>query len=300
MPSGNSGAIHAVFSFDTETFTFKTADYGETYVEKLENGWYRIGVTRNLPSTEAGSGWYYGLCSCASSTNGAETWDSTTVGPVRFYAWGAQFETTTAMTAFLGTGTRSNTQAVLDLTGRNTVTATSLTYNADRTFSFDGNTNFITTTTPLPIWNKSFTISQWVYFLDDSRAILVGDFGTVNAININFEKLGSRTLRLYWNATPDISTPANVVALLTWQYVTVVRNKTDSTVKFYVNDSLVHTYNGALVDLTATAPHRIGSDVRTGTTVMFGSIASTQIYNQALTQLEIQQNFNATKGRFGL
>lgn len=31
-----------------------------------------------------------------------------------------------------------------------------------------------------------------------------------------------------------------------------------------------------------------------------GSLASVSLYNRALTQAEIQQNFNATRGRYGI
>jgi hypothetical protein len=37
-----------------------------------------------------------------------------------------------------------------------------------------------------------------------------------------------------------------------------------------------------------------------GGAYLSGSIAVTQIYNRALTQAEITQNYNALKGRFGL
>lgn len=168
------------------------------------------------------------------------------------------------------------------------------------TFVFNGSSGYLVPENPFAIWNKSFTISQWVYFVDDTRGILVGDFLTNNAINTAFEKHTSRRLRLYWDASPDIFTGNNAIDLNVWQYVTVVRDKNTSQVRFYNNDSLVHTYNGALSDKTATVPHRIGADGRTGTTVVDGEIASTQIYEKSLTQEEIAQNFNALRGRYGI
>jgi hypothetical protein len=197
-------------------------------------------------------------------------------------------------------GTRSNTEAILDLTKNNTITVNNLAYNANGTFEFNGNTSYIVPTTPFSIWNKSFTISQWCYFLDDSRGILVGDFSTANAINTAFEKHTSRRLRLYWDASPDIFTGNNVLDINAWQYLTVVRDKSNSQVRFYTNGNLVHTYNGTLSDKIATVPHRIGADGRTGTTVVNGNISSTQIYDSALTPQEIQQNFEATRSRYGI
>jgi hypothetical protein len=196
--------------------------------------------------------------------------------------------------------TRSNAQALKDLTGNHTITVNNLTYDSAGEYSFNGDTSYVVPTDPFTIWDKPFTISQWVYFNDDSRGILVGDFSTTSAINTAFEKHTSRRLRLYWNGAPDIFTGNNVVATGAWQYVTVVRDKANSEVRFYTNGVLVYTYSGALSDKTATVPHRIGADGRTGTTVVNGKIDVTQIYETALSQEQIIQNFNALRGRYGV
>jgi hypothetical protein len=213
--------------------------------------------------------------------------------------WDIQLEQREFATPYVN-GTRTNTQAILDLTSKHTITTNELTYNSDNTFSFNGNTSYVVPNIPFTIWNNSFTINQWCYFLDDSRGILVGDFSTVGAINTAFEKHTDRRMRLYWNAAPDIFTSNNVIDLNTWQYVTCVRDKATSRVLFYVNGDLKYTYNGALSDKVATVPHRMGADGRTGTTVVFGSIPITQIYNRALSESEVKQNFEALRGRYGI
>ena len=45
-------------------------------------------------------------------------------------------------------GTRSNTQALLDLTGQKTITAANLAYASNNTFSFDGTNNYMTIPQP--------------------------------------------------------------------------------------------------------------------------------------------------------
>ena len=75
--------------------------------------------------------------------------------------------------------------------------------------------------------------------------------------------------------------------------------------KFYVNGILIQTVSFSLNFDIADTPINIG-----GTGVLkFGSgafgwangrIFSTQIYNRALSAQEVLQNYNATKGRFGL
>jgi hypothetical protein len=53
-------------------------------------------------------------------------------------------------------GTRTNTQALLDLTGKNSITTNSLTYNSDGSFSFDGTSNSLT----VPFNSSVFTFDN--------------------------------------------------------------------------------------------------------------------------------------------
>jgi hypothetical protein len=90
----------------------------------------------------------------------------------------------------------------------------------------------------------------------------------------------------------------SVVPLNTWLCVTVVYN--GGTVSIY--------YNGVSQSLTGTST---GYNI-TGTGTLFiaqyygggyywnGKISNFKIYNRALSQAEITQNFNAQKNRFGL
>ena len=49
-----------------------------------------------------------------------------------------------------------------------------------------------------------------------------------------------------------------------------------------------------------TGTVRIGASYSSGGTVADGKIASSKLYNRVLTASEIKQNFNATRGRFGI
>jgi hypothetical protein len=130
---------------------------------------------------------------------------------------------------------------------------------------------------------------MWCYFLDDSRGILLGDYQRANSISVNFEKGTSYSLRLYWAASPDIYTGNNVVEANKWQLVTLVRDKENSKVYFYVNDILKYTYNGALTDKVTSSLHLIGRDNRTGTTTVNGRIDEPRIYAIALSEDDIKE-----------
>jgi hypothetical protein len=72
-----------------------------------------------------------------------------------------------------------------------------------------------------------------------------------------------------------------------------------STVKIYLNGSEVFSEN-ASGNITTTASNvNIGGEP-TQSFFFNGRIAIAQIYNKALTAVEIKQNFNATRGRFGI
>jgi hypothetical protein len=69
--------------------------------------------------------------------------------------------------------------------------------------------------------------------------------------------------------------------------------------KMYKNGILLTS--GTLLNNLATVNTPLTLGVSTGTSEPFnGNISSVQIYNHALTPQEILQNYNATKGRFGL
>ena len=88
-----------------------------------------------------------------------------------------------------------------------------------------------------------------------------------------------------------------------WYQLTFVANANDNTLKIYVNgiidtSATATTYNGTLKVNTGASLY-IGADPNRSR-FFRGNISQTQIYNRALTASEILQNYNATKGRFGL
>ena len=73
----------------------------------------------------------------------------------------------------------------------------------------------------------------------------------------------------------------------------------NTTARIYLNGVQVgSTTSGGPVTLNSTQPLNIGRRIQGQ--YYNGNISSTQIYNRALTASEIQQNFNATRSRFGI
>ena len=88
----------------------------------------------------------------------------------------------------------------------------------------------------------------------------------------------------------------NPVAVNTWVSLGFVLNADGSRI-VYKNGVNIHSNTGGL-GVTATAEFSVGC-INDNYHVN-GNIAQVQIYNRALTASEVQQNFNATKSRYGL
>ena len=160
-------------------------------------------------------------------------------------------------------------------------------------FIFDGSNDYINLpTSNLPYGSVPRTICCW--FLASSLAyewaFSYGSpaDGASNALGII---LGVITYAGYGGV--DVYGPAP--SLNTWYYVCGVYN--GSIASLYVNGSLYTSSAKSWNTVQSTA--QIG---RQTNTVEFwnGNISQAKIYNRALTEQEILQNFNATRFRYGI
>jgi hypothetical protein len=92
----------------------------------------------------------------------------------------------------------------------------------------------------------------------------------------------------------NISTPWQVNA---WNYIMLVYN--GSTIKIYLNGVQVHNEN-ASGNITQTNSNVFIGGEPSQSYFFNGRIASSQIYNRALSAQEVLQNYNALKSRFGI
>ena len=231
----------------------------------------------------------------AAGQNGSD--DPTATGTVVISA--LQVETGSFATPYVS-GTRSNTQAIVDLTGNNTITATSLTYNSDGTFSFDGSSNHLSFNLPASYTN--YSIEYWV------------KMDTVSVQQRWFSNGNTGTFTLYYNGgwafhfnplagTPPSITTGNVGSSATsvgvWNHVVATNDQSNSTTgaKCYVNGAFLGSAIPAVS--LASGGNKIGS--REGTTNFGdGQCAIARIYNRVLSAAEVAQNFNASRTRFGI
>lgn len=84
-----------------------------------------------------------------------------------------------------------------------------------------------------------------------------------------------------------------------WYHITGTINGTD--MRMYVNGELHQSATTSINPVQShTSPIVIGRRSVTTTPVMIGNIGLVKAYNRPLTPEEIQQNFNATRGRYGI
>jgi hypothetical protein len=218
-----------------------------------------------------------------------------------FDAYDIQFEQNLYLSPYVA-GIRTNTQALVDLTGNNTLTATSLTYASDGTFSFGGS-DFIdcgsnTSIKPTGV----ITVDMWIYF----ASITAG-----NRVFSDWHQLGDTADRwIFYN--PDVTS-------IQWLVHTIGASDTTTSYTPALNTwiNLVGTYDGINMRLYANGVQvsslakvglmpagsgysvRIGKQAETGTGHN-GKISAAKIYSRALSADEVLQNFTALRGRYGI
>ncbi len=134
----------------------------------------------------------------------------------------------------------------------------------------------------------SFTLTMWVYFEDDSRAVLLGSYNAAN--NVNFEKHTNNRLRIFWNnGEKDFFTPDNVMSTNKWHLVTFIRDKEQDMFSIGVDGKEVAKMIGSGTDIAPTGPFYIGRDSREGSTVTYGKIDDVRISNKVLSLEEYKQ-----------
>ena len=156
---------------------------------------------------------------------------------------------------------------------------------------FDGSndyTLFSSYSQPAYSTSTSFTWFIWVYAFENSNDVVMGNRGT----DMDFTKL---TTNKFEYQSPHLG-PA--MTLNEWQNICITKNGTSFT--YYKNGISVATQTSS-----TTKPSKdffLGGDPRPGSTAECSNcrIAIAAVYNKAVTAAEVQQNFNAFRGRFGI
>lgn len=190
-------------------------------------------------------------------------------------------------------GTRLSTQSILDLAKINTITANSLTYASDGTFSFDGSNNYISATGPGFANLSEYTISFWAKRDAENRMPIASLSGT------GFYWYGDNSWRYTHGGVGGehyYSKPTSI-PLGTWGHYCVTYN--GSTISIYRQGVLQSTAASS-----GTANWSTGMMIgywNGGAGYQWqGKINQVSIHNRALSAAEIAHHFESHRSRYGI
>lgn len=187
-------------------------------------------------------------------------------------------------------------------TGNNGTLTNGPTYTSDNSggILFDGSDDYVNVTynaSTISFPSNNATICVWfkVSTTDDGIGVLVTQRSSSGS---GFQTYMYST-RLYADGGGTAGVSSNtVISNGTISFGCIVYDRTNSLLKLYINgifDNQV-SYTGNIQD---TYPIRLGNGAF-GDGPFPGTIYMAQIYNRTLSAAEVLQNYNATKGRFGL
>lgn len=197
--------------------------------------------------------------------------------------------------------TRSNTRALLDLTGQKTITVQSLTYSSNGSFTFNGSSDYLTIpSTNLGNGNLPWTVSAWVKTTTTASTLGTGSVlsnqasGPVYSVMcVNSGKIAYWTYQnAAWAQKLGVGTTVNDG---NWHMLTWV-NYNNNTMDMYVDGKLDSNVPNS------TSGNQNPVDIIGGSwnSKFAGNIDALSIYNVSLSAEQIAQNFNALRGRYGI
>jgi|LakMenEpi03Aug12_release.lakeMendotaPanAssembly.Ray.scaffolds.fasta_scaffold272968_2 hypothetical protein len=176
---------------------------------------------------------------------------------------------------------------------------------------FDGTNDYATKTSSINT-GQNFTVSVWVKKTKNGRNSLVANsYPYINNVGWYFFIGGfglNNSLFLSVGADQSyVSTFPNALNDNQWYNLAGTVENGGVSIKLYIN-SILQTNNPTYTSLSSvpipivytTTRYEIGGLQISAPDYLGGSIAQTCIYNKVLTEKEIQQNFNAARGRFGI
>ena len=278
----NGGSYISTMSFAT------TAELGITDVY----GWQTAKITLTTPASTTRILWFM-----------QDGNDYTTYSHA-FSLANVQCEQQSYATPFVA-GTRSNTQSIINLVNSaSAITANSLTYASDNTYSFDGSTNYITAGA-LPGSFAQFTVSLWFY------STSVSNYKNPIDCNFSFEQYsgvttpvwmlsGSTTNNSLYTA---FSAASGQISANTWYNSVMVRD-VSGAISTYMNGVQIVNQQSAPYGFVGVFNNVVigkGFHLDSAANRSFaGKIPVVQIYNRGLSATEVEQNFNALRGRYGI
>ncbi len=184
-------------------------------------------------------------------------------------------------------------------------TASNTTYNTDpiKYFSFNGSNSSLVSSTSTAYDSQTITMECWCYPNTLTQNGFLFEKGQVNT---QYSMFFSTTNIFYFRTiggtinNQDLTfTTTTYLTVSSWNHIVCTYNGSAKTI--YVNGAQVATVAASGALQTGQTNQYIGKYGALGDNYPFnGRIAESRVYNIALSAAQVLQNYNATKGRFGL
>ena len=187
-----------------------------------------------------------------------------------------------------------------DLSGKgNNGTITNATFNSDGYFAFDGSNDYVSHSNDSFVSNGGATLECW--FNIDT---LFADRTLINHSGFTYFNLlrtFDNNIRLEYKSTSQNNTQlfsTSTISIGSWYHVVGVVNNTGA--RIYINGEL-DASNSISQNLgTVSSTLYVGGYSSSSVYRFDGKIAVAKRYNTPLTASEVEQNYNALKGRYGI
>ena len=184
------------------------------------------------------------------------------------------------------TGTLTN----MDGTNFNSANGGSLTFDGSNEFVNCGTINL----------QQNFSLEVWAYHT--SSFVSAAYFGqgpsgiTNQGLHVYYSDYQQRMIFAMWSN--DLITSSFPLAINAWSCFVFTYNHSTYLKQFYSNGVLQNSGTGLVY--SGSGQFNVGRTFSAGSTYMNGRISIAKVYNRVLTAAEVQQNFNATRSRFGV
>ena len=232
------------------------------------------------------------------------------------YAWDwscMQVEQKSYETNFVA-GTRGTTVATgggwKDLVGSNSgqlVNGVRESTDGGGSLVFDGTNDYVNigSGTGINQFSDDFTVSAWVMRLsgEGTWGNIIGDYytNTVNTTNEWQLAMSSSAAFFLYRVGTGYVISSTSSGYSTSEWINVVVSRIGQKISMYANNNLIATATNSEVFGTATGNLNVGIDGNNSSEPHSGRISNVMIYkNKGLTAEEVQQNFDALRGRFGI
>lgn len=262
---------------------------GTGTIRDVGNGWYQISRSRT------GSSNYISLVGFTGMSSN-----------VKYYLSGPMLtKTQFPVHSVPAQVTRSNAESLIDISkNRQTIEPTNMNYLADGSIGFNGSSSYIDLGSDLTLSPdyQGWTAEYW-FKTDNAGTLQHFNSAEGDVSNSNWLALLSRKLAV-WNVSPGYWRYGDtLIDSNTWYQAVFIADQGGTNMRLYINGEREggdHVGNEWAEEYSSLECRYIGRYEHNGGYSRYwdGKIDLVRLYNRPLTDQEVKQNYEATKGRF--